>query len=91
MEDKLICPVCMKEFIRTEQHCYILNKEYTCSWDCFISYIKAHPKTKKLAVTEPAVLEVKQLTPEIKQTLEKLVLFNVPESVRKRGRPRKNS
>ena len=33
--DKLICPVCSKEFLVDENTCYICKGGYVCSWKCF--------------------------------------------------------
>lgn len=33
--EKLKCPICGKEFITTENTCFIISGGYTCSWECF--------------------------------------------------------
>ena len=41
------CPVCHKMFNMCDDSKYLINNEYTCSWKCFLDYVKAHPKDKK--------------------------------------------
>lgn len=42
----LTCPVCGETFEQTEETCYMINKNYTCSWKCFSNYVKEHQKPK---------------------------------------------
>ena len=41
------CPVCHKIFDMADDSKYLINNKYTCSWECFSSYVKTHPKCKK--------------------------------------------
>lgn len=51
--DKLICPVCGKEFKASDDTKYISSGEYldtcgyTCSWKCFLDSGKNHMSDKK--------------------------------------------
>ena len=36
----LICPVCGKSFIQTEEHKYRVREGLTCSWKCFLERVK---------------------------------------------------
>ena len=38
--EKLTCPVCGKQFVKTEDHKYIVREGYTCSWKCFLERVK---------------------------------------------------
>lgn len=38
--DKLLCPICGKEFTVTENTKYIFNKQYACEWPCFLEKVK---------------------------------------------------
>ena len=38
--DKLVCPVCGKEFTVTEDTKYIIKDAYTCDWKCFRTEVK---------------------------------------------------
>ena len=40
INDTLICPVCGKRFLPNDDSKYLIGKEYTCSWDCFLSKVK---------------------------------------------------
>ena len=42
--DKLLCPVCKKEFILDENIGCVINNEYVCSPKCFLKYVKDHRK-----------------------------------------------
>ena len=44
--EKLICPVCGKEFRVSEDTKYIAAGGYTCSWKCFLVKAK-EPKINK--------------------------------------------
>ena len=33
--EKLVCPVCGKEFKATENTVFVIHNAYTCSWACF--------------------------------------------------------
>ena len=43
-KNRLICPVCGNPFDENENTCYMINKNYTCSWKCFSDYVKSHQK-----------------------------------------------
>lgn len=34
---RLICPVCLNEFVLGDEHKYIVHNHYTCSWKCFLN------------------------------------------------------
>lgn len=36
INNTLICPVCGKRFLPNDDSKYLIGKEYTCSWDCFL-------------------------------------------------------
>lgn len=36
----LICPICGKSFVQTEEHKYIVREGFTCSWKCFLERVK---------------------------------------------------
>lgn len=40
INDTLICPVCGKRFLPNDDSKYLIGKEYTCSWDCFLKKVK---------------------------------------------------
>ena len=42
--DKLVCPVCGKEFVATEDTVYIIRGGYTCSWKCFLEVARNNTK-----------------------------------------------
>lgn len=44
--EKLICPVCGKEFKPTADTCYIISGGYTCSWKCFLNEVKRREREK---------------------------------------------
>lgn len=39
-EEKLICPICGKEFAFNDDIRYIIAGGYTCSWKCFLDESK---------------------------------------------------
>jgi hypothetical protein len=41
--EKLICPVCGKEFIASDGTKYIVAGGFTCSWKCFLIRVKSMP------------------------------------------------
>ena len=41
-EINLVCPICGKEFTRTDDTKYITHGAYTCSWECFLKTIKGN-------------------------------------------------
>ena len=45
--EKSICLVCNKEFKVTDEHKFLINGEYVCSWKCFLKFVKEHPKNDK--------------------------------------------
>lgn len=45
--EKLICPVCGKEFKATEDTKYIAGGGYTCDWKCFLVKAKESSQKKK--------------------------------------------
>lgn len=32
---EIACPICGKQFVKTEDHKYIVREGYVCSWSCF--------------------------------------------------------
>lgn len=46
VSNEVVCPVCGKSFVVTDNHKYLLNGEHTCSWKCFSDYAKEHQKPK---------------------------------------------
>ena len=38
--DKLICPICEKEFTVSDDTRYLVKSEFTCSWKCFLERVK---------------------------------------------------
>lgn len=46
-EINLVCPICGKEFTRTDDTKYITHGAYTCSWECFLRTIKGNMINKK--------------------------------------------
>lgn len=46
-EINLVCPICSKEFTRTDDTKYITHGAYTCSWECFLKTIKENIINKK--------------------------------------------
>ena len=40
INNTLICPVCGKRFLPNDDSKYLIGKEYTCSWDCFLNKVK---------------------------------------------------
>ena len=46
-EINLVCPICGKEFTRTDDTKYITHGAYTCSWECFLRTIKGNIINKK--------------------------------------------
>lgn len=40
INNTLICPVCGKRFLPNDDSKYLIGKEYTCSWDCFLKKVK---------------------------------------------------
>ena len=40
IDSTLICPVCGKQFLPGDESKYLIGKEYTCSWDCFLNKVK---------------------------------------------------
>ena len=46
--EKVICPVCGKEFKITEEHCYITSGNFACSWKCFLNDVKNKTKEKRI-------------------------------------------
>ena len=45
--DKLICPVCGKEFKVGEDTHYIISGGYTCGWKCFLDEMKRREAEKR--------------------------------------------
>lgn len=44
--EKLICPVCNKTFVVSEDTKYIVVGGYTCEWKCFLAKVR-EPKQDK--------------------------------------------
>lgn len=40
INNTLICPACGKRFLPNDDSKYLIGKEYTCSWDCFLKKVK---------------------------------------------------
>lgn len=79
--DKLVCPVCGKEFIADENTVYATTKGFTCSWKCFINRVNACEKKKH---EEDSSYDFKEIIlKEEKKSIEE----NPPS--KKRGRPKK--
>lgn len=83
--DKLICPVCGKEFIADENTCFATTKGFVCGWPCFIDKVnECESKKAKTCEIEKPWKNIKILNKNIKEKIEE-------EPVKKkRGRPRKN-
>ena len=84
--DKLICPVCEKEFTVSDDTKYLVKSEFTCSWKCFLKYVN---KTQTVESgnrrkTFNPITEVKKEEPKLSPVIEE----EQPVK-RKRGRPRK--
>ena len=47
ISDKLICPVCGKEFTPNDDTNYIIAGGYTCSWKCFLDEAKRRDAAKQ--------------------------------------------
>lgn len=45
--EKVICPVCKKQYIFSEENCYIICGDYACEWKCFIGHVKKIEKEKE--------------------------------------------
>ena len=45
--ERLVCPVCNKEFKATDDTKYIVSGGYTCSWKCFLTRVKEAEDEKK--------------------------------------------
>lgn len=46
--DRLVCPICNKEFKTTEDTKYIAGGGYVCSWKCFLNRVsETQADTKK--------------------------------------------
>lgn len=81
--DTATCPVCHKTFKITEEHKYIINKDFTCSWKCFHDYVFSHTKDKnKNKKVEEEVTPSNIRPPEKSSTLEKPLLFKVEQYTR---------
>lgn len=50
--DKLICPVCGKEFTVTEDTKYIAAGGFTCDWKCFMVKAREPKQDKKKNVNK---------------------------------------
>ena len=46
--EKLICPVCNKEFKATEDTNYIVKDGFVCSWKCFLNKVNETQEDKKI-------------------------------------------
>lgn len=46
-QEVLICPVCQKEFEPDENTKYLLGKNYTCDWKCFLNGVKEKKAAKE--------------------------------------------
>lgn len=84
--DKLICPVCEKEFTVSDDTKYIVKNEFTCSWKCFLKYVKKtqNVESGNRRKTFNPITEVKKEEPQLPPVTEQ----EQPVK-RKRGRPRK--
>ena len=41
-----ICPLCGKKFLRTKEHCYLVDNKIVCSWKCFFTQVTKWEKEK---------------------------------------------
>ena len=46
-QEKLICPVCGKEFEANDDTRYIIAGGYTCTWECFLKESKERDTIKE--------------------------------------------
>ena len=46
-DESLICTICDKKFKPNDDTKYIARGGYTCSWKCFLDYVKRREKEKK--------------------------------------------
>ena len=49
--EETICPVCKQKFKLSTDHCYLIKKDYTCSWKCFT--IGVQEEEKKISNDKP--------------------------------------
>ena len=47
VQEKLICPVCGKEFPVSDDTKYIVAGGYTCNWKCFLTEVRRTEAEKK--------------------------------------------
>lgn len=88
--DKLVCSVCGKKFIASDNTKYIINGGYVCEWNCFLSVIKEREKKAKLEAKVLKKLENKQEKCENNIEIENIISEDSTVVVKKRGRPKKN-
>lgn len=88
--DKLICPVCGKEFIADENTCFATTKGFVCGWACFID--KVNECESKWAETNKGVKPWKNIELHNSFIKQKEIPKKIEEEPvkKKRGRPRKN-
>lgn len=41
--EQLVCPVCGKKFLASDDTKYIAAGGFTCSWKCFLAHVKSIP------------------------------------------------
>ena len=87
--EKLVCPVCKREFVINEndRKSYAINDERVCSVDCFLKAVLT-PQNESVAAYVPAqaakATEVKEeekepfMTPEITITVNKTAHEDIP-------------
>ena len=87
--EKLVCPVCKREFVINEndRKSYAINDERVCSVDCFLKAVLT-PQNESVAAYVPAqaakATEVKEeekepfVTPEITITVNKTAHEDIP-------------
>jgi hypothetical protein len=52
ISNTLICPVCGKRFLPGDDSKYLIGKEYTCSWECFLNKVKEKYENDRFASTD---------------------------------------
>ena len=45
-QEQLTCPVCGKSFNKNDDTKYMVYREYTCSWKCFLKEVKNPTRCK---------------------------------------------
>lgn len=50
--DKVICPVCQKQYIFSVENAYIISGDYACDWKCFMTRAKTVMKEKETEISK---------------------------------------